>query len=53
MSLRLAAFLALILPRILGYRRRRRHPVLQLATARRQTNWDSIDLTLEDLRRAA
>jgi len=51
MSARLAAFLAWISVRIL--RRRQQHRVAQLATVRRKENWDSIELTLADLRRAA
>jgi hypothetical protein len=51
MSARLAAFLAAVLVRLLH--RRRRPAVARLTTARRQANWDNIDLTLADLRRAA
>ena len=45
MSARLAAFLAWIL----GQAR----PAPQLASARRRAAWESIELTLDDLRHAA
>jgi hypothetical protein len=45
MSARLAAFLAWIL----GHRR----PAPQLVSARRRAAWESIELTLDDLRHAA
>lgn len=54
MSARLAAFLAAVLATFLvQLLRRRRRPAAQFATARRQANWESIEATLADLRRAA